>query len=192
MLKICVETTIATLYNTIRIQLINAERVPCWFFPTKPAIIPSVLPCISIFMCWHYVTSNLMQRRPENALDPVWIVPLFLRPFSLFQFRINLGNYWYLVGCLRYGSPYLKVSTDTGRHTHTQTHTFMSRAGFEPIFPVFEQLKTEATGHCSRPRYLPWLVFRKINRFCDKLIWNIHKGNTFLELLRAILATDTV
>jgi len=74
------------------------------------------------------------------------------------------------------GSANRKVLLIQDNTTHRKTHTLMSRAGLEPMSPLFELLKTSCrkpTGHSDRPRYLSWLVLRKINHFCGLQIWII-------------------
>lgn len=92
------------------------------------------------------------------------------------------------MGALDRGSANRKVLLIQDSTTHRKMHTLMSRAGLEPMSPVFELLKTSCrkpTGQSALPRYLSWLVLRKINHFCGLLIWNIYKDNTFLEIFKS-------
>jgi hypothetical protein len=92
------------------------------------------------------------------------------------------------MGALDMGSANRKVLLIQDNTTHRKTHTLMSCAGLEPMSPVFELLKTSCrkpTGHSDRPRYVSWLLLRKVNHFCGLLIWNIYKDNTFLEIFKS-------
>jgi hypothetical protein len=61
-------------------------------------------------------------------------------PRLLFQF---FGSIRHLVGLVGGGSVQRQASTYTGQHnTERRRQTYMPRAGFEPVIPMFERPKT--------------------------------------------------